>query len=211
MKIGEGHQLNRRELITQAAPACALTCLGLWGMPEALAATTGRSQQEVHKFDETEDMQLSRRNTTEMQHRKLLEFIRDVRTELGDDELIRLLKIHSTAVGQRTGENQARNSPDSGFQSFVAVFRPPRYYNALTHVVVEDTETTFELRVTECVWASVFRDAGLDGEIGHAAVCNMDYAWPKAFNPDFRMERSRTLMQGDDHCNHRYINTVGPE
>jgi hypothetical protein len=25
----------------------------------------------------------------------------------------------------------------------------------------------------------------LDGEIGHAAVCNMDYTWPTAFNPDF--------------------------
>ena len=70
---------------------------------------------------------------------------------------------------------------------------------------VEDTENAFELKVTECIWASVFRDAGLDGEIGHAAVCNMDYTWPTTFNPKFKMERDRTLMQGHDHCNHRYV------
>jgi hypothetical protein len=39
-------------------------------------------------------------------------------------------------------------------------------------------------------------------------VCNMDFAWPRAFDPSFRMERTKTLMQGDDHCNHRYIDTT---
>ena len=63
----------------------------------------------------------------------------------------------------------------------------------------------FELRVTECLWAAVFKDAGLDGEIGHAAVCNMDYYWPTAFNPNISMERDQTLMQGFDCCNHRYL------
>jgi len=106
------------------------------------------------------------------------------------------------------GEGQAQNSPDTEFQTFAETFRPPWYATSLTHEVVEDTEKAFGLRVTECVWASVFREAGLDGEIGHAGVCNMDYHWPAAFNPDFKMERSRTLMQGHDHCNHRYIDTA---
>jgi hypothetical protein len=46
------------------------------------------------------------------------------------------------------------------------------------------------------------------GAIGHAAFCNMDYSWRPAFNESFKMERSKTLMQGDDHCNHRYIDTA---
>jgi hypothetical protein len=33
----------------------------------------------------------------------------------------------------------------------------------------------------------------------------MDYYWPPAFNPNFRMERTKTLMQGHDECNHRYV------
>ena len=146
-----------------------------------------------------------------MQNTELFNFIRNVRAEIGEPELIRLLNIHSSAVGRSAGEGQAQNSPDTEFQTFVATFRPPRYATSLTHEVVEDTENAFGLRVTECVWASVFREAGLDGEIGHAAVCNMDYHWPTAFNPQFKMERTKTLMQGHECCNHRYVREASPE
>ncbi len=209
MKAGNGENLNRRELLTRTAPACAMACLGLWKVPEALAATTEICGQEVHKFDVTRNVEMSVRRTIQMENTELLNFIRNIRAEIGDQELIRLLNLHSSAVGRQVGRQQAQNSPDTEFQTFVATFRPPRYANSLTHEVVEDSETAFELRVTECVWASVFREAGLDGEIGHAAVCNMDYYWPAAFNPKFTMERSCTLMQGDDHCNHRYVDTGG--
>ena len=134
--------------------------------------------------------------------------MKNIQKEIGKEELIRLLKVHSAAVGRQTGELQAENSPDQEFQTFVSTFRPPRYAQTLTHEVVEDTEDAFELRVTECIWATVFREAGLDGEIGHAAVCNMDYYWPTAFNPNIKMERDTTLMQGHDHCNHRYLKVV---
>ena len=143
-----------------------------------------------------------------MDNLKFFDFIWNVRDEVGDEELIRLLKVHSAAAGRRRGEQQARNSPDTEFQTFVATFRPPRYARTLTHEIVEDSENVFELRVTECVLAAVYRDVELDGEIGHAAVCNMDYHWPPAFNPDFKMERTKTVMQGDDHCNHRYIDAT---
>lgn len=207
MKTEDGKNLNRRELLTRTAPACALGCLGLWKVPDALTASAAlyAQEQEVHKFDQPQDAQLTPRAVTRLQNSELMNFIRNVREAIGDDELIRLLKIHSTEVGRQAGERQKANSPDTEFQTFVATFRPPRYANSLTHEIVEDTEDVFELRVTECLWAAVFKEAGLDGDIGHAAVCHMDYTWPKAFNANFRMERDKTLMQGHDHCNHRYL------
>lgn len=208
MNAGNGEKLNRRELLTRTAPACAMACLGLSGAPEVLAASERLAGQETHKFDVTRSVELSGRRALQMENSEFFNFIRNLRAEVGDEELIRLLKTHSAAVGRQVGERQAQNSPDTEFQTFVAIFRPPRYANSLTHEIVEDSEDVFELRVTECLWASVYRDAGPDGEIGHAAVCNMDYSWPAAFNPDFKMERDRTLMQGQDHCNHRYINTA---
>ena len=205
MKTEEGKNLNRRQLLTRTAPACALGCLGLWRAPELLAGMTDLPLQQVHKFDKAQEVELSVKRQTQMQYSQLINFIRNVRAEIGDEELIRLLKVHSSAVGRQAGERQAQRSPDTNFQTFVATFRPPRYASSLTHEIVEDTEDAFELRVTECVWASVFRDAGLEGEIGHAAVCNMDYAWPTSFNPNIKMVRTHTLMRGQDHCNHRYV------
>ena len=112
------------------------------------------------------------------QNRGLIEFIKTLQTELDEDELDRLLNIYSAEVGRRVGKMQAERSPDTSFNTFTATFRPPRYEKALTHEITEDTDKVFQLRVTECVWAKVFRDAGLGGRIGHAAVCNMDYYWP---------------------------------
>jgi hypothetical protein len=74
----------------------------------------------------------------------------------------------------------------------------------LTFNIVEDTNTAFEIHVTECLSASTFlaREAG---DIGHAFICWGDYAWAEGFNPKIKLVRDKTLMQGHDCCNHRYI------
>jgi len=163
--------------------------------------------QEVHKFHRKEQRSLSPKETAEMMSRSALEIIRTLRRELGDPETIRILKLNSDEMGRERGAMQAQRSPDTSFESFVSLFRQMASGPSLTADVVRDDNEVFELNVSECVWEVVFREAGLAGEIGHAAVCNMDYSWPQAFNPAFRMERTKTLMQGHDCCNHRYINT----
>jgi hypothetical protein len=143
-----------------------------------------------------------------MTYEGLIQLVQVLKSEFAEPELVRLLNLMSENNGRQVGARQARHSPDTSFQTFVQVFRPPNFANTLTHRVVEDTEKVFGLEVTECVFAEVMQNAGLGGEIGHAAVCNMDYYWPAAFNPNFKMERTKTLMQGHDICNHRYIDTT---
>ena len=200
-----GNAVGRRELLTRTAPACALACLGLGHFPRLATAAAPCATQEVHKFDVKRSMELSSRDTTRMEYGDLIRFIRTLRSKVGDDQTVELLNADSAAYGQAVGEAQAKRALDTTFRTFTAQFRPPNYADTLTHEVVEDTAHAFSLRVTECVWAAVFRAAGLGGAIGHAAVCHMDYSWPTAFNPKFSMERTRTLMQGHDHCNHRYL------
>ncbi len=208
MTSGGGSALDRRELLTRAAPACVGAWLGLCRMPGLTDWYSEVAQQEQHKFDAPAELKLSVRQRVGLQYGNLIEFIKTLQSKMPEEELIGLLNTYSAEAGRRAGEQQASNAPDTGFQQFVATFRPPRYANSLTHEVVQDSEKVFELRVTECIWAETFRNAGLGGEVGHAALCNMDYYWPPAFNPSFKMERTKTLMQGDDHCNHRYLDTA---
>jgi predicted ArsR family transcriptional regulator len=200
--------IDRRALLTRTVPACAFACLGLGRFPGLAGLGKNPTQQGQHKFDVPQDITVSSRQRTQMTYRGLIQFIQVLKSELGEPELIRLLNLMSADIGRQVGARQAQNSPDTSFQTFVQVFRPPNFANSLTHEVVEDTEKVFALEVTECVSAEVMHSAGLDGEIGHAAVCNMDYYWPAAFNPNFKMERTKTLMQGHDICNHRYIDTT---
>jgi len=208
MKKAVAGSIGRRELLVRTAPACALACLGLGGAQELAAALADPAFQETHKFDEKMDRLFSTRELAEASSRGLFPLIRTLRQELNDPEAIRLLNLSSEEIGRQQGIAHAESVPDTSFETFVSAFRQMISGNSLTGEVVEETETAFGLKVTECIWATVFREAGLAGDIGHAAVCNMDYSWPPAFNPDFKMERSKTLMQGHDCCNHRYINTA---
>ena len=202
------HNLDRRELLTRTVPACAIACLGLGRLPAMPALGKPVDPQDQHKWDIPQDLSLSVRQRTRTQYREFMDFIKTLQGRMEEPELIKLLNQHSAAKGRQIGERPAQDFPATEFATFVNQNRPPRYSTSLTHEVVEDTEKAFGLQVTECIWAAVFREAGLGGEVGHAAFCNMDYYWPTAFNPDFKMERSNTLMQGHDFCNHRYVDTA---
>jgi hypothetical protein len=200
--------IDRRSLLTRTAPACAAACLG-FGKFAGLSALVGDPKiQNQHKFDVQTDVPMSSRQRAGMMYRGMAGVVEVLKNQLGESETIRLLNISSADVGRQVGGRQAQSSPNTNFQAFVQVFRPPNYANSLTHEVVEDTEKVFALEVTECINAELLQSIGLGGEIGHAIVCNMDYYWPTAFNPAFKMERTKTLMQGDEVCNHRYINTA---
>jgi hypothetical protein len=58
--------------------------------------------------------------------------------------------------------------------------------------------------VTRCLWAQTFREAGA-ADIGYATMCHPDFSSAPAFNPKIRMSRPKTLMQGNDHGNDRWV------
>jgi hypothetical protein len=103
----------------------------------------GTGTQDRHKFDVPLDppLPLSRRSPTRLQKASLIDFIKILQGEMEEDELIRVLKVYSETLGRMQGESQARRSPDTSFQTFVAQFRPPRYADSLTHEVVVDART----------------------------------------------------------------------
>jgi hypothetical protein len=208
MKTSSAQLIGRRELLVKTVPACTMACLGLGRVPGLAGAVTDLPCQEVHKFDETMDRQFTMKELAELANRSFFSFVRTLRREMDDAEVIRLLNMDSEGTGKEQAKRQLAEAPDASFESFVSLFRQLVSSPSLTGEVVEDTDEVLELRVTECILATVFKEADLAGDIGHAAICNMDYYWPPAFNPAFKMERTKTLMQGHDCCNHRYINTA---
>ena len=70
--------------------------------------------------------------------------------------------------------------------------------------IIEDSDTAFEMKITECLTEVVFRKAdALD--LGYACVCHADFGLPEGMDIDIKLIRTKTLMQGHDCCNHRYV------
>jgi len=68
---------------------------------------------------------------------------------------------------------------------------------------IQDTDDQQAYRFTRCMWAEIFR--ALDaGDIG-IWFCEADGPVAAAFNPRIRFRRTKTLMEGDDCCDHVYF------
>jgi len=135
---------------------------------------------------------------------EFIQLAKALEKSMGKDKAIEFLKKYTQENMLAYGQNHAIRSPDNSFRTYVKTFDPVRYKDTLTMEIVENMDTAYELKVTECIWASTFL-AAKAGDIGYASVCIGDYTWAEGFNPKIKLVRDKTLMQGHDICNHRYI------
>jgi hypothetical protein len=196
---------GRRAFLRVALPGGALLCLGgrcLIGSFQAQEkpATAGPK----HKF--LTDSGMTFADVFRFAHLGRLAFWRGLEKELGKDKFFALMKrVIDEAVLQESAE-YAKTSGKNDLAAYVADLKKPDrlWSNVLTFNIVEDTPTAFEIRVTECLWAKTYRDANA-GDLGYLLSCYGDFASTKGFNPKMHMIRTKTLMQGDAFCNHRYV------
>jgi hypothetical protein len=176
-------------------------CAGRGG--GAAAQKTAEAAKGKHKFSEKSEMTYEQ--IFGFAYQGFIPLMKGLSEELGKDKFEALLK----KVASRTAAEQARQQAAKLGKNDLAAFlaplksKDPLWQHVLTFAFVEDTGKAVEVRVTECLWAKTFREAGA-ADIGYAAICHPDFATAPAFNPKMRMTRTQTLMQGHDCCNHRW-------
>jgi hypothetical protein len=188
--------LDRRRMITGLCAAGTLACLGCARAARAadsgaspghgFSASSGMSYEEVFQFAYARSFIPTMKNLAEQVG---MEVIRDTACETA-----------AQVIG-----GIAASLPDRSLSAWAASIKEPDEVmrHAIAFDVVEDGETAFEVRITECLWATTFRAADA-ADLGYSWVCHPDFAMARAFNPDMRLHRDQTLMQGATHCNHRW-------
>jgi hypothetical protein len=195
---------DRRRFLGTVLPAGCLSCLGLACRHSAHAVDQKpASPIATHKFEE--DSHWSFAEGFGRIYKNMLETLDDVAEEIGREKLIGILKTKAEQHARENGQKVA-NSEGADFHAFTDWTRKQdRFWqHVLTFKVVEDTPQAFEIKVTECLWAETFR--GKKGEdIGYASICHPDFAFAEGYSTKLQMVRSKSLMQGDAFCNHRWI------
>jgi hypothetical protein len=77
------------------------------------------------------------------------------------------------------------------------------FLHTLSLTYPEETPTKLTLRVSECLWAKVFKEMKAT-DLGYVLNCQPDFAYVKACHPNIKLKRTKTLMQGDDYCDHTF-------
>jgi len=75
--------------------------------------------------------------------------------------------------------------------------------DAIKYEITEQSEKVFEMKVTECIMARLFKEMNAN-QIGYALECHASDAAVKAFNPNAKCIKSKNMMIGDPYCVERY-------
>ena len=199
-------QSSRRNFLIKAVPACAVSCLAA-SKVFAKSPMIAKSliEQEGHKFDKKlPGPDITYRRFAAIRHRSFIRFARFLQKEIGEERVIELIKKETEQRLNAQAKRDLERLGNSDFKSYISIFRDPGMLSSLTMEIIEDTDKVFEIRVTDCLAAESFLPHKA-GDIGYAAVCWGDYNWATDFNPKIKLIRDKTLMQGHDCCNHKYI------
>ena len=196
---------DRRQLLARILPAGAFACLFC---RRAFAATA----------DQAKDAPPARSRFREpcgMTYEELFGFayaydfipaMKAIGAEMGREKLVGMLsRAYSAAAAERARE-RLKGSPKNDLATYTADLRnpDPLSRHALAFTLVEDTPAVVEARVSECLWAKTFCEADA-ADIGYACLCHTEFAAVPAFNPKMKLTFTKTLMQGHDCCNPRYV------
>lgn len=206
MKTKESNS-SRRDFLSKTIPVCALFCFARPALP-LISKEVLQDQMPKHKFDALYRKDV-RENMTYRQYFNLkfgdlIKLCKNLEPVIGKEKFLEMIRETTTKELMGIAKQQAqRHGEEAGFKKFTDQFRG-NYQDVLTFEIAKDTDTEFEMNVTECIWADVFKE--LDAvEYGEARVCHGDYAWAKGYHKNLRMERDKTLMKGDACCNHCFI------
>jgi len=75
--------------------------------------------------------------------------------------------------------------------------------NAVTYSVLEQSQDSYEIDVTQCQYAQFYKELG-EPELGFLLVCSSDLPFAEGLGPDIELTRTQTIMQGASHCDFRY-------
>lgn len=142
---------------------------------------------------------LTRRET---EARILIPIIEALGTAFGREAVIAVIRETIIDIARAQGRDLA---DDFGCDSaaFLETLEFWKQDGALEIDVLRDDGRYLDFNVTRCRYAEMYRDLGVP-ELGAVLSCNRDFALVEGFNPDARLVRDDTIMQGCAACTFRY-------
>ena len=124
--------------------------------------------------------------------------------EIGKEKTLEVLSkiIEKDAI--ESGRNLAIEFKGNGISELSSLIREVWCDDgAMSIDVLKETETEFHFNVTKCLYAEAYQKLDIM-DLGKCLSCDRDFPFNKGFNPNITLERTKTIMEGDDLCDFRY-------
>jgi hypothetical protein len=143
----------------------------------------------------------------QIQAQVLVPLVKALQAELGEARANALVRSALGDIYRRFGEEFWRNKNEKNLGKIMAsAFATYARDGALDYGVIEQSQDAFAIDVTGCRYADFYKELG-EPELGFLLVCSADFGTAEGFDPDIKLARTQTIMQGASHCDFRYKRT----
>jgi hypothetical protein len=146
-----------------------------------------------------------------IQAQVLVPLLKALQADLGEERANSIVRKALGDLYRQFGEEfwRSRKSQSVG-DNMAAAFRTFAAGDALDYKVIRNTPEAFEVNVTGCRYAQFYQELGVP-ELGFLLVCAADFTMADGYDPDVRLTRTQTIMQGASHCDFRYRRGMNAE
>ena len=125
--------------------------------------------------------------------------------QVGEEKASSILDAAIRKAAIAEGKEFAKKAPGgvTSMADFVKLFELWTADDALEVKVLEANDTTFNFDVVRCKYAETYKEMGL-GKIGHLLSCNRDGTFCEGYDPNIKLDRAQTIMEGASCCTFRY-------
>ena len=122
----------------------------------------------------------------------------------GNDAVIETVSQAIAEIARRQGAELAKMLGGCGSMEFIAALEQWKEDGALELEILRQNEMHLDFNVTRCRYAEMYRKLGIQ-ELGPVLSCNRDFALIRGFNPNARLKRTQTIMEGASFCDFRFV------
>jgi hypothetical protein len=129
--------------------------------------------------------------------------IRAVSEKIGKLQALKILQEANEQEAYQRGKSMHRKAGANGIAELVIDVASWGEGGAWEMEVLEQTESTYFFNVTRCPYYEKYKELGLVA-YGVELSCCRDEPFARGFNPNLKLVRTQTIMEGDEHCDFRY-------
>jgi hypothetical protein len=139
----------------------------------------------------------------EVEARILAPLLEALGEEFGRTHVLEITRQVIGDIARQQGKQLAVNMGGCTLVHFAASMEAWKKDDAMQMDILEQTEACFAFNVRRCRYAEMYCALGIP-ELGTLLSCSRDFTLIEGFNPDIRLQRTQTLMEGAEYCDFRF-------
>ena len=142
-------------------------------------------------------------NRREIEARLLAPLLEALSAEFDRKRVWEIARGVIQAIARQQGAELAQSLEKNDLEHLATAQEAWKKDNAIQTEVLELRRRKFAFNVFRCRYAEMYRHLGIP-ELGKLLSCERDAPFIEGFNPNIRLTRTQTIMEGAELCDFRY-------